>query len=64
MDQDVVVDASRELANIVESKRTPLQTNPRYLLDIARFWRTFGGKNDRIPLQPVYEWVAGSSLTV
>lgn len=64
MDQDVVVDASRELAKMVGSKRTPFQTNPRYLLDIARFWRTFGGKNDRIPLQPVYEWVAGSSLTV
>jgi len=64
MDQDVVVDASRELAKMVGSKRTPFQTNPRYLLDIARLWRTFGGKNDRIPLQPVYEWVAGSSLTV
>lgn len=36
--------------------------NPRYLFEIAKFWRTFGGKDDRIPIERVWEWVAGSPL--
>lgn len=63
MDQGVV-DAFWELANIFNSNQMPIQTNPRYLRDIARFRRVFVGKSERVRLQRVYEWVAGSSLTV
>lgn len=63
MDQDVV-DASRELADIVGSDQVPIHTNPRYRLDLARFWRVLGNKTGRLRLQRVYDWVAGPSLTV
>lgn len=63
MDQDVV-DAALELAKIVGSKQTPLHANPIFICEIARFWRTLGGKRDRIAVQPVYEWYTGRALTV
>ncbi len=63
MEQNVV-DASRELAKIVGFRQTPLQTNPIYIWDIASFWKTLGAKNDRILVQPVYEWITGRALTV
>lgn len=56
IDQDVV-EASKELRDMLGDDWTPsLAQNPRYLFEIAKFWRTFGGKDDRIPIERVWEW--------
>jgi len=63
IDQDVV-EAAKQLKAMAESKWSPGMAllNPRYLFEIAKFWRTLGGKDDRIPIERVWEWVAGSPL--
>ncbi len=63
IDQDVV-EAARELRARVEYNWTPGMAllNPRYLFEIAKFWRTLGGKDDRIAIERVWEFVAGSPL--
>lgn len=63
IDQDVIA-AATELRAMAQQYWTPGMAlrNPRYLFDIAKFWRTLGGKDDRIAIERVWEWVAGSPL--
>lgn len=63
IDQDVweaVLDLRRTARSTWEPGMAVL--NPRYLFEIAQFWRTLGGQDDRIPIERVWEWVAGSPL--
>ena len=58
-----VLEAFEALDEIVAPvSTTTVETNPRFLGDLREFWRTWGGREDRRPVERAWEWVAGREL--